>query len=247
MVMMLETRSLTKRFGDVVAVDSVSFTVNRGEIFGLLGTNGAGKTTTMKVFSCLLKPTSGQALVDGLDVVREPLEVKRRIGYMPEAPSLYDKLTGREFILMLGRLRGMPADVLGKRMDEFTHVLDLENALDMEIGSYSKGMRQRVAFASAILHRPPVLILDEPTTGLDPRFAKLVKSWIKDYTNGGNTVLMSTHVTEIAESLCDRVAIIHKGVIAGIGTVAELARMHGTSNLEDTFVKLVDTGRGGAD
>lgn len=237
---MLETRNLTKRFGSVIALDNISFKVNEGEIFGLLGTNGAGKTTTMKILTCLLKPTSGSANVLGYDVTRQSMEVKRRIGYMPEAPSLYEKLTGREFLQMLGKLRMLPGEVLKKRMDEFTVVLELDEALDMEIGTYSKGMRQRIAFASAILHRPPVLILDEPTTGLDPRFSKRVKGWIKNYTKEGRAVLMSTHVTEIAESLCDRVAVIHKGRIVGLGSPAELEKQLGTGNLEDSFIKLVE-------
>jgi ABC-type multidrug transport system ATPase subunit len=237
---MLETRNLTKAFGKVVAVNDVSLMVNKGELFGLLGTNGAGKTTTMKIFSCLLKPSSGQALVDGLDVVKSPIDVKRRIGYMPEAPPLYDKLTGREFLLLLGRLRAMPPEDLDKQVEYFSKTLELGQFLDMEIGSYSKGMRQRVAFASALLHSPPVLILDEPTAGLDPRFAKLVKGWIRDYVNNGGTVLMSTHVTEVAESLCDRVGVIHLGRIVGLGTPAELRSRTGAGNLEDAFVRLVE-------
>jgi ABC-type multidrug transport system ATPase subunit len=238
---MLETRNLTKAFGRVVAVNDVSLKVEKGELFGLLGTNGAGKTTTMKVFACLLKPTSGAALVDGLDVVKRPMEVKAKIGYMPEAPSLYDKLTGREFLLLLGRLRAMPPEDLDRRVEHFSQTLELGHFLDMEIGSYSKGMRQRVAFASALLHSPPVLILDEPTSGLDPRFAKLVKGWIRDHASRGGTVLMSTHVTEVAESLCDRVAIIHNGRIVGLGTPAGLRQGLGANNLEDAFVELVDS------
>ncbi len=239
---MLETQSLTKFFGNVVALDSLTFKVEKGEIFGLLGTNGAGKTTTMKIFACLLKPTSGAVLVDGLDVTLEPIEVKRRIGYLPETPSLYDKLTGREFLLMLGNLRNMPIDVLEKRVDGFSRSLELGAFLNLEIGTYSKGMRQRIAFSSAILHRPPTLILDEPTSGLDPRFSKIVKGWIRDYIENGNTVLMSTHVTEIAESLCDRVAIIHEGRIVGLDTPDGLKSRMEVATLEDAFVKLVEPG-----
>lgn len=237
---MLETKDLTKLFGNVVAVDGLSFKVEKGEIFGLLGTNGAGKTTTMKIFACLLRPSGGTVLVDGLDVTLEPIEVKRRIGYLPETPALYDKLTGREFLLMLGNLRGMPIDILNKRVDEFSRSLELHAFLDLEIGTYSKGMRQRLAFSSAILHRPPILILDEPTSGLDPRFSKIVKGWIHDYVENGNTVLMSTHMTEIAESLCDRVAIIHEGRIVGMDTPGGLMAKMDVPTLEDAFVKLVE-------
>jgi len=237
---MLETRSLIKTFGKVVAVDSISFKVEKGDIYGLLGTNGAGKTTTMKIFACLLKPTGGTAIVDGLDVVSRSLDVKSKIGYLPEMPALYEKLTGNEFLLMLGSLRNMEPDLLEERVEGFSGSLDLQEFIDLEIGTYSKGMRQRIAFASAILHRPPILILDEPTSGLDPRFAKRVKGWIRDYASEGNTVLMSTHVTEIAASLCDRVAIIHNGRIVGEDTPSGLIASEGVKTLEDAFVGLVE-------
>ena len=239
---MLSTSSLRKVFGNVVAVDDLTFEVGRGEIFGLLGTNGAGKTTTMKIFATLLKPTGGSAFVDGLDVTVKPMEVKRRLGYLPEMPSLFEKLTGREFLFMMGALRRMPDEELQSGVDEFSKRLELGDSLDLEIGTYSKGMRQRVAFASALLHKPRVLILDEPTSGLDPRYSKMVKGWIREYAQGGGTVLMSTHVTEIAESLCDRVAVISRGRIAGMDAPAALCRGLGVANLEDAFVKLVERG-----
>ncbi|MFO7619379.1 MAG: ABC transporter ATP-binding protein [Thermoplasmata archaeon] len=237
---MLEVLNLTKRFGNVLAVDDVSFRVRKGEVFGLLGTNGAGKTTTMKILSCLIKPTSGWATVDGLDVTRDQLEVKRRIGYLPEMPNIFEKLTGREFMSMLGTLRGLEPDVLESRVAEYIRILEFSDFLDLEIGTYSKGMRQRVAFASSVLHEPPILILDEPTSGLDPRYSKMVKAWIREYAGKGNTVLMSTHVTEIADSLCDRVAIVHKGRIAGMDTPAALKARLGAATLEDAFVMLVE-------
>jgi ABC-2 type transport system ATP-binding protein len=239
---MLEVLNLVKSFGTVKAVDDLSFRVEKGEVFGLLGTNGAGKTTTMKILSCLLKPTSGRALVDGLDVTREQLEVKRRIGYLPETPNLFDKLTGREFMAMMGTLRGMEPETLEKRTAEYIRILEFGDFLDYEIGTYSKGMRQRVAFASSVLHEPPILILDEPTSGLDPRYSKMVKAWIREYAAKGNTILMSTHVTEIADSLCDRVAIIHRGRMAGLDTPSGLKKGLGAETLEDAFVKLVEGG-----
>lgn len=239
---MLEVRNLVKRFGDVLAVDNISFTVRKGEVFGMLGTNGAGKTTTMKILSCLIKPTGGLALVDGLDVTREQLEVKRRIGYLPEMPNLFEKLTGREFMGMMGTLRGMDRELLEKRMAGYIRILEFGDFLDYEIGTYSKGMRQRVAFASSVLHEPPILILDEPTSGLDPRYSKMVKAWMRDYAAKGNTILMSTHVTEIADSLCDRVAVMHQGKIAGLDTPAGLKKGLGVATLEDAFVALVEGG-----
>jgi ABC-2 type transport system ATP-binding protein len=238
---MLRTSNLRKVFGNVVAVDDLTFEVKKGEIFGMLGTNGAGKTTTMKIFACLLKPTGG-AFVDGLDVTANPLEVKRRLGYLPEMPSLFEKLTGREFLYMLGTLRQLEEGSLQKSVDRFSRELELGASLDLEIGTYSKGMRQRVAFASALLHEPPVLILDEPTSGLDPRFAKMVKRWIREYAERGGTVLMSTHVTEIADSLCDRVAVVSRGRIVGEDKPKELCAKLGVGNLEDAFVRLVESG-----
>jgi ABC-2 type transport system ATP-binding protein len=237
---MLEVRNLTKQFGTVLAVDNISFRVEKGEVFGMLGTNGAGKTTTMKILSCILKPTSGQAFVDGLDVTKNQLEVKRRIGYLPEMPNLFEKLTGREFIGRLGTLRGLEPEILEKRVGEYIDAFQFGDFLDLEIGTYSKGMRQRVAFASSVLHEPPILILDEPTSGLDPRYSKMVKAWVRDYAANGNTVLMSTHVTEIADSLCDRVAVVHNGRIAGMDTPAALKAKLGAATLEDAFVMLVE-------
>ncbi|MBU4032659.1 MAG: ABC transporter ATP-binding protein [Candidatus Thermoplasmatota archaeon] len=237
---MLEVRNLTKQFGNVLAVNEISFEVKRGEVFGMLGTNGAGKTTTMKILACLLKPTSGLALIDGLDVTQNQMEVKRRIGYLPEMPNLFEKLTGREFMAMLGTLRGLEPEVLEERVAKYIRILEFGDFLNLEIGTYSKGMRQRVAFASSVLHEPPILILDEPTSGLDPRYSKMVKSWIRDYAEKGNTILMSTHVTEIADSLCDRVAIIHDGRIVGMDTPTKLKKELGAGTLEDVFVMLVE-------
>ncbi|MBI5000002.1 MAG: ABC transporter ATP-binding protein [Euryarchaeota archaeon] len=240
---MLAVQNLTKNFGKVVAVYDLSFEVRPGEVFGLLGTNGAGKTTTMKILATLLKPTAGKAFVDGIDVLKYPTEVKRRIGYLPETPALYEKLTAREFLQMLGSLREMEPIALRKRLGYLEKALEMGEFLDLEIGTYSKGMRQRAAFASAVLHEPPVLILDEPTSGLDPRFAKLVKGWVRDYARGGRTVLMSTHVTEIAESLCDRTAIIDRGQIAALDAPAALKERLGAATLEDAFVQLVEPRR----
>jgi len=239
---MLEVRNLTKAFGHVLAVNDISFSTGQGEIFGMLGSNGAGKTTTMKIFACLLKPTGGTALVDNLDVTKNPLKVKRKIGYLPEMPSLFEKLTGQEFMLMMGTLRGMEAEPLQKRVDEYTRTLEFDDFLDLEIGTYSKGMRQRIAFAASVLHEPPILILDEPTSGLDPRYAKIIKGWIKDYAASGKTILMSTHVTEIADDLCSRVAVIHKGRIVGLDTPDNLKINLDVDTLEDVFVRLVEGG-----
>ena len=157
-------------------------------------------------------------------------------------PALFEKLTGKEFMSMMGTLRGMEDDILVKRVDAYTKTLEFDDFLDLEIGTYSKGMRQRIAFAASVLHEPPILILDEPTSGLDPRYAKIVKGWIKDYAASGKTVLMSTHVTEIADDLCHQVAVIHKGKIVGMDTPENLKKKLEVATLEDVFVKLVEGG-----
>ena len=234
---------LTKRFGSLLAVDDLSFEVERGQLFGLLGSNGAGKTTALKVLTGLLRPDQGSVTVDGVDVLRRPVEAKRRIGFLPEAPALYDLLTAKEFLEMIGTLRGMSPGKLDRRTDELLEMMELSEFAKNNIGTYSRGMRQKLAFASAVIHEPKILILDEPLSGLDPRFGKLFKGWIKDLTGSGGSVLMSTHVTGNAEELCDRVAIIDRGKVLATGTVREVLSAAGAQTLEDAFVTLVGGNR----
>ncbi len=236
---MLSARSLTKAYNGFVAVRDATFQVPQGETFGLLGSNGAGKTTLMKIFGTLLHPDRGTATVRGVDVRTHPLEVRRIVGYLPETPALYDHLTGYEFLDMLSVLRGIPRDDAEARIGRVAKTFRLDRELDTEMGSHSKGMRQKVAVASALFHEPPVLILDEPTTGLDPRFSKILKDYLRGYVREGGTVLMSTHITEVAEALCDRVAIIHEGTLRDVGTLPELEARYGADTLEDVFVAAV--------
>jgi ABC-type multidrug transport system ATPase subunit len=235
---MLECRSLTKRFDRFTAVNEVSFTIEPGEVVGLLGTNGAGKTTIMKIFATLLKPTSGEALVDGLHVLGNTVEVRKKLGYLPETPSLYDHLTGREFLRFIGDLRKL--DDAGKRVNELTEQFGLGDFIDSLVGTYSKGLKQRLAFAQAIMHSPRVLLLDEPILGLDPRYSKLVKDYIREFGSEGRSVLVTTHLTEMAENICGRLIIIHRGVIKAMGTLEEIKSQTGASGLEEAFIMLVE-------
>jgi ABC-2 type transport system ATP-binding protein len=235
----LWARGLSKQFNGFSALNNVTFEVLEGEIFGLLGPNGAGKSTCMKIFTGLLAPSSGQALVDGVDVMREPILAKSRMGYLPENPALFEHLTGREFLAMIGKFRDMHSDEIELRIERFTEALDMRGKINNLIGTYSKGMRQKIAFASSIIHNPPILILDEPTSGLDPRFGRYVKDIIKDFGKQKKTILMSTHITDVARSLCHKIAIIHKGQIAIMGSVDEVIEITETENLEEAFIKLV--------
>jgi len=236
---MFRAERLTKRYADVVAVDGVDLEVRPGEIFGLLGSNGAGKTTMMKVFTTLLRSDGGRAYVGGVEVRQDPLKVRASLGYVPENPSLYEKLTGAEFLGLLATLRGLPAD-RGERMIEATaRRFRLDRELELEMDAYSRGMRQKMALAAATFHEPRGLVLDEPTNGLDPRFTKILKEYLREFAAHGGTVLLSTHITDIAEQVCDRVAVIHEGRLVALGTVPEVQEAARAANLEDAFIALV--------
>jgi ABC-2 type transport system ATP-binding protein len=235
---MLEARNLVKDFGKFRAVNNVSFAVNAGEVMGLLGTNGAGKTTIVKIFSTLLRPTAGDALVEGISVHADTMEVRKRLGYLPETPSLYDHLTGREFLQFIGSLRNEKN--IDGRVNELGVMLGLEGFMDSLVGTYSKGLKQRLAFAQAIFHRPSILLLDEPLLGLDPRYAKLVKDMLGDFCKGGGCAIVTTHMTDMAEKICSRIAVIHLGVLRAMGTLEEIKAMTATSNLEEAFISLVE-------
>ena len=235
----IQAVDLCKTFEKFQALKNLSFSVKKGEIFGLLGPNGAGKTTCMKIFGGILLPTSGMAFIDGVNVVEKPILAKSKIGFLPEFPALFEHISGREFLTLMGKLRGMEKDALDKRVDYFTQILDLKEQMDYLIGTYSKGMRQKIAFTSAIIHEPDILILDEPTSGLDPRFGKILKDMIKDFVTQNKTILMSTHIIPVAESLCDRLAIINNGKIASIGTVEEIEDSANASDLENAFINVV--------
>ncbi len=237
---LIETRGLVKRYGDKVAVNDVSFDVRSGEVFGFLGPNGAGKTTTIKMIVGLLQPTSGTVRMAGHDVQAEPLGAKAASGYVPDTPNLYAKLTGRELLRFVGDLYGLERSQAARRIDELLRVFDLAEAADDTIDSYSHGMQQKTSLAAALMHDPSVLVLDEPTVGLDPRSARLIKDILRQMADRGAAVMLSTHILEIAERMCDRVGIIDRGELIAVGTMDELRARDssGEASLEDIFLSL---------
>lgn len=239
---MIEVRNLKKVYGTFEALQGVDFSVKNGTVFCLLGSNGAGKTTIIKIISGLLKQTSGQALIDGKSA-EEDIHVKKTYGYMPEQPHLYERLTGREFLDMMASLRDIDESTIKKKIDEYAEEMELDHVIDSELGSYSKGMKQKILFANAVFHDPPNLILDEPTTGLDPRFTNIMKKKIKDMADGGKAVLMSTHITSVAEEIADRVAIINGGKIVARGSIDQMKEENNVDTLEKVFVEVVNNER----
>ena len=238
---MINVQGLTKYYGSKPAAKDISFEVNKGEVFGLLGTNGAGKSTTIKMMCGLLKPTRGLIKIGGIDLNRMPLKAKALMGYLPENPLIYDKLTGAETLELIGRLRKLSNKMIEQRVKYYAEALGLGEQIYHEVGTYSKGMRQKLAIAMTLIHDPEMILLDEPASGLDPRYTKILKDWIKNLSANGRTVLLSTHIIEMAENLCDRIGIIDQGKLMAIGTVNEIQTSTGLNNLEDAFIKLIST------
>lgn len=236
----IECIALTKRFGSLVAVDGLDLQVRQGELFGFLGPNGAGKTTTIKLLTGLLRPTSGEARVCGISVQERPQEVKRIIGYVPDNPFLYERLTGWEFLSFIADLYSVPVRGREQAIEELLRRFGMLEKQDELIQGYSRGMRQKIALAGALLHEPRVILLDEPTVGLDPRSARLMKDILRDHCRRGGTVFISTHILDVAERMCDRFGIINRGKLIAVGTMDELQQMSagGGSSLEDIFLQL---------
>jgi ABC-2 type transport system ATP-binding protein len=237
----IELVNLNKKFGNFHAVRDVSLQVLPGEVFGFLGPNGAGKTTTIRMMAGLIKPTSGQILLCGKDVSREPEEAKSLLGFIPDRPYLYEKLTGQEFLEFVADLHGMDSgDHRGKRIAELLELFDLQGWRHELVEGYSHGMRQRLAIAAALIHRPKVLIVDEPMVGLDPKGARLVKRLFFELAVAGVSVFMSTHILEIAEEMCHRISIINEGRVIALGTIQELREKAQSTDerLETLFLKL---------
>jgi ABC-2 type transport system ATP-binding protein len=231
---------LTKKYGKFTAVDRISLEVPRGELFGLLGPNGAGKTTTMRMIAGILQPTSGSLMVGGVDMLAKPLEAKAVIGFIPDRPFVYDKLTGGEFLRFAAALYGQDGPGIERRIDELLEIFDLSGWKHELTESYSHGMRQKLIICGALVHRPELIVVDEPMVGLDPKSARLLKDLFRQFVDRGGTILMSTHTLEVAEVMCDRIAIVHKGRLAAQGTMADLRRQteSGEMSLEDLFLKL---------
>ena len=243
----IRTRELTRRFGDFTAVDAITFRVARGEVFGFLGANGAGKTTAIRMLTGLLEPTAGTATVAGHEVTEEPESVKRRIGYMSQRFALYDDLTVRENATLYGGIYGLDRSTIRERTDAFLADLGLRDAADARVGRIPLGWKQKLAFAVALLHRPDVVFLDEPTSGVDPVTRRQFWELIYAAADRGTTVLVTTHYMDEAE-YCDRVSVMVEGRIAAVGTPTELQERHGLASMEEVFVRLVRGDRsGGAD
>ena len=235
----IETRALGKKYGDRFALDNLDLEVAAGEFFCFLGPNGAGKTTTIKILTGLVRPTLGTARVGGFDVVTQPLAAKRLMGYVPDHPFLYDKLTGREMLRFVAGLYQLPEARFEKLAAELLEVFELSHKADQLVESYSHGMRQKLSFACCFLHEPKVVVVDEPWVGLDPKNIRAVKDYLKAKTREGLTVFMSTHTLSIAEEVADRVGIIHRGRLRQIGTVADIkALAQRPGSLEEVFLEL---------
>jgi len=238
---MIQTKGLSKKFGSLVAVESLDLDVPQGEFFAFLGPNGAGKTTTIKMLAGLLKPSSGSALVAGFDIQQQPEEAKTRLAYVPDFPYTYDKLTAVEFIRFVGDIFGMEPRVIEERMEALFAKLHLNDYRHELTENLSHGTRQRLVISSALLHDPAVLVIDEPMVGLDPMHARIVKDEFKARSRAGMTIFLSTHQLSVAEELADRVGIIHCGRLIALGTVAELrATSVAKGGLENVFLSLVD-------
>ena len=235
---LIEAVALRKNYGDTQAVKGIDLQIMPGEIFGFLGPNGAGKTTTIKMLVGLLRPSGGVARIGGHDIQREPIAAKRLLGYVPDQPYLPEKLTAREFLEFIAGLYQLDRAVARRRGEELLRLFDLDERGDELIGGYSHGMRQKTALAGALLHNPQAFFLDEPTVGLDPRSARLIKDLLREVAGRGTAIFMSTHILEIAERMCDRVAIISEGRIIAIGTMDELRAGRSGESLEDIFLEL---------
>jgi len=238
-------RGLVRRFGKKTAVDGVSLSIQPGEFYGLLGPNGAGKTTTIKMIVGLLRPTEGAAGIGTYDTWRQPIEVKKRVGVLPEEFNLYDRLTGSELLDFTGAIHRLSKRDTKDRRDELLHLLDLEDAASVLVADYSRGMRKKLALAAAVIHAPPVLFLDEPFEGVDPVSARLIRRLLQSYTTQGATVVFSSHVMDLVERLCTRVGIMLRGRLVAESTPPDLKQQHGS--MEDAFMSAVgaqDVGEG---
>ncbi len=235
---MIETQTLTRRFGELVAVEDLDLRVEPGEILGFLGPNGAGKSTTVKILTCMIKPSSGSAWVAGFDVEHEPMEVKRRLGYVPEAGALYEALSAREYLTMVANLRGIEGGYADRKISELLDLFGMLEALDKPLSEHSKGMKQKVLISAALIGNPEVLFLDEPLNGIDANAALVVKELLRELASQGRTILFCSHILEVVERICTRIVIIDRGRKVADGTAAGIAAETGTDSLERAFAHL---------
>ncbi len=239
----LEIESVSKSFGSLKALDNVNLAVGRGEVYGLLGLNGSGKSTLMKMILGLLNPDAGTIKVDGINSQKNALQVRRIAGYVPESPRVYEFLTAVEYLDFIADVHGLDLQVKKERIDEFLRAFELVGRENEMLSGYSQGMKQKVVITAALLHKPKILVMDEPLNGLDPRSARVVKDLIHKLAQEGVSTIFSTHVLEIADAVCDHIAIMSRGKVLAEGTAVELRRQAGMpgSTLEEIFFKLTET------
>ena len=237
---MIRLEGVTKTYGAFTAVHPLDLHVRSGELFGFLGPNGAGKTTTMRMVTGVLRPNAGRITIAGHDMLADPVTAKRHIGYIPDRPALYEKLTGGEFLRFTSGLWGRSGAAAEKSADELLELFDLREWKDTLVESYSHGMRQKLLISSALVHSPDIIVVDEPMVGLDPRGARMIKDLLRSFADQGGTVFLSTHTLEVAETLCDRIAILQGGRIRAMGSMTELRgeAAGGAQHLEEIFLKL---------
>jgi ABC-2 type transport system ATP-binding protein len=237
---MLQIKNIVKQFGSFTAVDRINLHIKQGELYGFLGQNGAGKTTTIKMIAGVYAPTSGSIFINGIDISKKPVQAKLQIGYVPDQPYLYEKLTGREFLYFSGGLYTLDKKTLSNKIDELVDTLNIESWLDKRTEEYSQGMRQRITIASALLHNPKLIVLDEPMVGLDPQSAALVKKILNQKVSEGASVFVSTHSLSFAEEVCSRIGIIKSGVMIyeDKREAIETIKANLNSNFEEVFLEL---------
>lgn len=237
---MIEVNNLTKIYDNSkVAIDNVSFKVNSGEIFGFLGPNGAGKSTTIKSIVGIIKKSKGSITINNLSLENNPLEYKKQFSYVPDNPELFDKLSGNDYINFISDIYELDDNTRKERLEKYLEIFDIKDAMNQQISTYSHGMQQKLALIGALIHEPEVFILDEPMVGLDPKSSFNLKEHMRERANAGKTVFFSTHVMEVAENICDRIAIISNGKIVALGTMEELhERSHNEGSLESLFLEL---------
>ena len=240
MKVVIRTDKLSKHYGNEIrAVDELDLEVYEGETFGLLGPNGAGKTTTVRLLNCIIKPTSGTAAVNSYDILKDEMDVKRVTGLLAESPGLYEKLSAYEFLEFMGALYDVSNDILPRRIEDLLKLFNLHDRRDFLLEGYSRGMKQRILVAAALIHDPPILFLDEPTSMLDPRAALMVKDLIKTLADSaGKTIFICSHILPVVEELCDRIGIINQGKLVAVGTIDEIIAEAKTKTLEDAFIAI---------
>ena len=240
---MIKINNVEKIYGKFQALRPLNLEINAGEVFGFLGPNGAGKTTTIRMLAGVLVPTAGTITIDGMDIVKNPIESKRKVGYIPDRPYLYEKLTAREFLQFTGKIYGLSEATIRQKGDQLLEENDLLHRADELIEAYSHGMKQRLTLANSLLHDPDVLIVDEPMVGLDPHGAKRIKSRFRQLANDGKCVFLSTHSLDVAQEVCDRVGILFQGRLVALDTVDNLLSLQSSSDLEEVFLTITEEQR----